>query len=253
MTPANCSINALLASTKGDYQFNETTKIFMIDTITQVIGNYGSPVKNVLFIYYAANEEGCEPYLLAAVQELFGNIPVECIVPGKERGMINDAEAIAVGGGDINKLKSTIRKFNKQIWQKVLAGIPYVGWNAGAEFLSSDYISLPADICTQFSYFPLQVVTDYVDATERPNIDTMITSRPNLKYALCLPETEEGGGIVIEDSRVGLAGGTKTDAGEPQGDPQIGKYLYIFEPDGTTIREVAYTQAQVNNLPITYM
>ena len=94
MAPQTCHINALLASTSSDNQFNQTTVNRLAPVVDEVIKNSKMQVSKALFIYYAAVEEDCDVYLRANIQKLFKNVTVECINPGMEVEMIDQAEEL---------------------------------------------------------------------------------------------------------------------------------------------------------------
>jgi hypothetical protein len=217
-----------------------------------VIKNSKMQVSKALFIYYAAVEEDCEAYLLNNIQKLFNNVKVECIRPGLEMKMIDQAECLVVGGGSLDKLTNKMSAFAVNIWQKVLSGAPYIGINIGAEFLSSLYINLPMALCSEFNYFPLQFISGYNETPSgMDGAKDILNNNTNLSYAICMPTTNEGGGIVLEDAETGLAGDNTDWGGGPP--PGTGKELYIFERDGSGgIQEVAWTESQRKNLPINY-
>ena len=247
-----CHINALLGNTNSDNQFNQTTVNRLAPVVDQVIKNSNMQVSKALFIYYAAVEEDCDAYLLANMQKLFKNVTVECISPGMEAEMIDQAECLVVGGGSLVKLTTEMSAFAVNIWQKVLSGAPFIGINAGAEFLSSLYINLPMNLCSEFDFFPLQFLSGYSETPTGMNgVKNILNNNQGLSYALCMPTTDEGGGIVLEDDKTGLAGNNTDWGGGPP--PGTGQELYIYERDGSGgIQEVAWTDAQRFNLPINY-
>jgi len=252
MNPETCHIHALLANTNSDNQFNQKTIDRLGPEVEKVIINSKKEVKRALFIYYAAVEEKCEVYLLANIQKLFGQVKVECITPGMEAEMIDQAQCIVVGGGSLVRLTSKISPFASNIWQKVLGGTPFVGINTGAEFLSSAYIPVPPGLCAQFNFFPIQFISGFNETpTGQNGVRNILNNFQELKYALCMPATEEGGGIVLEDSKSGLAGTSSAGGGPTVG---LGKELYIFERDGVGgMREVPWTPSQRKDLPINTM
>jgi hypothetical protein len=252
MNPSECHINALLANTNSSNQFNQRTVDRLAPVVDKVIVNSKMPVKKALFIYYAAMEENCEVYLQANIQKLFDNVKVECITPGMEAEMIDQAECLVVGGGSLVRLATKMAPFAMNIWQKVVSGAPFIGVNEGAEFLSSVYLNLPSALCAQFDYFPLQFLSGYSETPTGMNgVRNVLNNNQELLYALCMPASEEGGGIVLEDAKTGLAGNNTDWGGGPP--PGTSQELYIFERDGTGgIREVSWSEQQRKNLPVNY-
>jgi hypothetical protein len=256
MTQSNCKLNVFWANTAQDYVFNETTTGFLENNIRKVIRNSGKEVSSALFVYYAANEEGCEPYLVASMQELFGNIKIECIEKGREREMIEESECILVGGGNIDKLAAGLAGNGPALWGRVLDGTPFIGINSGASFLSSYFNNMGTASCSEFpnpGYFPIQFYPGFDPDNEMNKLRNIFAKRPELKYVLALPIDEEGSGIVLEESKTGLAGGSIDASGDGEV-PGGTKLLYIFEADGEGgMKEVPWTMAQKDGLPLNYM
>ena len=249
MALPTCHINALLACAHSNDQFNQQTIARLAPAVAKVISNSGLPVQKALFIYYASSEEDCKNKLLGNIQTLFKNITVECISPGMEFQQISNALCLVVGGGDLQRLKNKMSMFAALIWQKILSGVPYIGINAGAEFLSPLHLPFPDNPCDHPVSFPLQFISDYKeDAAGLAEVDALLTNNPGLTYALCMPETEEGGGILLQDAETGLAGGHTDSTGVI---PQKELYIFTRSNSGQTV-EVQWTEAQREDLPINY-
>jgi hypothetical protein len=254
MITSNCSLNIFLANTKDDYLYSPEAKDMLSKTIQQVILNSGFNVKKALFIYQAAPSGSCEPFMKDALQQVFGPVTVECILPGLESKMIDTADCIVIGGGSLDKLKDAMEKYGPNIWKRVLMGIPFIGINNGGRFLSSSYIPIPAGICSSFISFPLQFIPTFDPLAGQTDVSKMFSQYPGLKFALCIPQTDEGG-ILLEDSKAGLAGSVRNDnMGPGQTGSPTTKPLYIYERNTTGgIREVSYSESQYSELPINYM
>lgn len=255
MNPPACQIHALLADTNSDDQFNQATINRLAPEVSDIISKSGAHVSKALFIYYASAETDCENKLKANIQKLFqGGITVECIIPGSEGEMIDNAECIVIGGGDLKKLKDALVLYGANIWKKVLAGTPFVGINAGAVYLSSVNINIPSNTCLQISYFPIQFKPGYNDTPQQQTeVRDLLNHNPLLKYVLAMPTINEGGGITMEDAKSGLAG-TNTDSGGSNPPPGVVQELYIYVRDGAGgIKQVQWTGSQRKNLPINIM
>jgi len=249
METSTCKLNVFFANTKADYLFDQATKDMLAATINTVIMNSKINVSKALFIYQASLDEGCKPYMVNAMQEIFGHVTVECIQSGREGEMIDNAQCLLFGGGNMTKLTNAMSPFAARIWKKVLSGVPFIGINTGAAVLSSSNLAIPSGTCSNFSYFPLQFMPGYDPATGLQSVKTMLNNRPLLKYVLCMPGSDEGG-IVLEESRSGLAGGAK----DSLGGGSVTRPLYIYERDGSGgVRSVSWSYAQKENLPINYM
>jgi len=253
MSPVTCHINALLANTDSNDQFNQVTVNRLKPEVEDVIKNSKMNVQSALFIYYASSEEDCVSNLLPNIQQLFGEIHVECITPGMEAEQIDHAECLVIGGGSIDKLSTRLAPFASNLWTRVLSGVPFVGINNGGKFLSSVFLQLPNNSCSQFTYFPIQYVSGYSETPQgETDIRNLLYNNMELQYALCMPTNQEGGGIVLEDAKTGLAGSNTDWGGGPP--PGTIQELYIYERDGAGgIRQVAWTDAQRKSLPINIM
>ena len=116
-------------------------------------------------------------------------------------------------------------------------------------FLSSRYMPIPANTCSNFGYFPLQFFYGYNNTTQdQGNISQILNNHPQILYALAMPSINEGRGIVLEDAKSGLAGNNVS--GIPGGLSE----LYIYERDGQgSINNVPWSPIQRKQLPINYM
>lgn len=276
MESSSCKINVFWANTAQDYVFTPTVKNFLTNNINRVINTSGSNVSKALFIYYAGNNNNCDPGHLSAMQSIFGSIKVECIEKGKQEEMIDQAECLIFGGGNIQNLGTAFSDtvLASKVWSKVLAGTPTIGINAGAKFLSSGYLKMGTAGCSGFphpSYFPLLFYPAFDPVNGQNVLKKLFTQQPDLKYILALPTDEEGSGIVLEESKTGMAGGSIDEEGsgivleesktgmaggstDSSGGEGGTKPLYIYEADGTGgMKEVSWDMADRDDLPINYM
>jgi len=258
MKPTNCIINAFLANVPDNYSFNIDTEAFLEQQIDRILKKAKAPVKQVLFIPYAENAKDCEPYMVAAIQSILPEgIQVDCILKDQEAEMINNAQAILVGGGSISRLSKEVSGVASNLWLKVLDGTPFIGINAGAELVSSQNLALPANPCG-INYFSFQLISAYTgNKSQQPPaaITKLFNDRPELEYAIGLPNLtdSEGSGIVLEDNKSGLAGGAKTDQAGG-GQLPIGEVLYVYKREQTdSIQRLNITEGERNNLPIEYL
>jgi hypothetical protein len=248
MIKSTCSLNIFLANTKDDYLFSPETLEMLSKTIQQVIANSGILVKKALFIYQGSPAGSCEPFMKDALQQVFGPVEVECIIPGNEGIMIDSAECIVIGGGSLDKLKTAMQNYSANIWRRVLAGTPFIGINTGGRFLSSVHIPIPAGTCSNINYFPLQFIPAFNPISGLTDVTKILSQNPGLKYTLCIPETDEGG-ILLEDSKAGLAGSVRNDNMGPGPKP-----LFIYQRNTSGgINEVNWDASQARELPINYM
>lgn len=141
----------------------------------------GTGVKNILFIPYAGvnlSDESLEKsYDLyeQRVQAVFKELGYNIYSIHREKdpaAAVKSAEAIAVGGGNTFYLVYMLHKMNLVgvIRQRVLEGMHYMGWSAGANVAcptlrtTNDMpIVQPASFET-FNVFPYQINPHYLDA-----------------------------------------------------------------------------------------
>lgn len=94
----------------------------------------GKPI-NIAFISFASAENNFEEYTLM-VKEALKDLPysIHIVLPGNAKEVIEECEAIMVGGGNTFKLLHDIYHLNlfDVIREKVNAGAAYIGWSAGA-------------------------------------------------------------------------------------------------------------------------
>lgn len=134
----------------------------------------GTEVKRTLFIPYAAVTFSFDAYA-EKVQERFTELgyTVDSIhtYPSPTRA-VQEAEAIVVGGGNTWQLTKMIHDYDlvDVIREKVLTGVPYVGWSAGSN-VACPTIKTTNDmpICDPHGlhachFVPFQINPHYLDA-----------------------------------------------------------------------------------------
>lgn len=104
----------------------------------------GNTPLQLAFVPFAAVDDDYEAYA-TTVQEGLSSLPHRLVLatPANAREVIESSDAIVVGGGNTFKLLHHIYHFGifELIQQRVLSGLPYVGWSAGANLAG-------ATICT---------------------------------------------------------------------------------------------------------
>lgn len=138
-------------------------------------------VKNVLFIPYAGvglSEDGLKASYDAyeeKVKKVYGELGYNVYSIHKEKDAakaVREAESIAVGGGNTFHLVAKLHenKLLDPIRERVLDGIPYMGWSAGSNvacptlMTTNDMpISEPESFKT-FNLIPFQINPHYLDA-----------------------------------------------------------------------------------------
>lgn len=227
------ALNLLLTNIPENYSF-EKSKGFLIPRITEMLP---SSVNEVIFILNAYNGDDLEMYK-RNVTDLFGNTRLKFILAGTDTiPLIDNAEAIAIGGGDMSLLENTIDPaVRTAIRNSTNRRIPFLTWNEGSVFASPAKIE---GLSTQTDDFlrivPFQFVSHYNDNNQnRISIRDFLVNNSTIKHAVCFcdePMTEEtarsttvvsgvygaspektegtddkGSGVRIEEENVGLAG-----------------------------------------------
>jgi len=190
------------------------------------------PVK-VLFIPYAAVTFSYEEYE-AKVREKFNETGHELESIHRYNNpvrAIENAEAIAVGGGNTWKLLKTIQeeKLIEPVRKKVLSGIPYIGWSAGANVAcptlrtTNDMPVVQPYSFIAFNLVPFQINPHYLDVnpaghageTREQRIMEFIELNPEI-YVIGL---REGTMLLIENNSVKLIGPGKARIFKKGSDP----------------------------------
>lgn len=177
-------------------------------------------VKNVLFVPYAAVTFSYDEFE-KIVQERFEplGITVESLHRHSDvKQAIRDAEAIVVGGGNTFKLLKTIQMLDvvELIRLRVLDGMAYVGWSAGANLAcptictTNDMPIVEPESFNALNLVRFQINPHYLDAnpqghageTREERIEEFITMDP-FPYVVGL---REGSMLRIEDAKIELLG-----------------------------------------------
>jgi dipeptidase E len=178
-----------------------------------------SPVK-ALFIPYAAVTFSFDLYE-EKVSERFREIGHEIISIHRYSdpvAAVKNASAIVVGGGNTWKLLKMIRDNSliEAVRQKVIEGIPYIGWSAGSNvacptiMTTNDMPVVEPDSFGAFNLIPFQINPHYLDAnpaghageTREQRIEEFIEANPD-NYVAGL---REGTMLLCENEKLSLLG-----------------------------------------------
>jgi dipeptidase E len=126
------AILAFSSSRSGNSRF--------LEKATPVIEDFlGSKPTNIAFIPFADANKKYEEYALA-VQNALRNtaLKINVVLPSNATSVIENTEAILVGGGNTFKLLHDIYELDllNLIREKVNNGCPYIGWSAGSNILA---------------------------------------------------------------------------------------------------------------------
>jgi dipeptidase E len=196
--------------------FGETYMHHSINMIREFMGQ----LQEVLFIPYAAVRFGYDEYE-NKVNEAFQQVGMGCV--GIHRyadpvRAVDEAQAIAIGGGNTFKLLAMLYHYFllEPIYNKVMSGVPYMGWSAGANVAcatiktTNDMPIVEPPSFQALGLVPFQINPHYTEEVipghnGEPRIDRIlefIEENPNV-YVAGLPE---GTALKVEDQKVTLMG-----------------------------------------------
>ncbi len=181
----------------------------------------GSGRSRVLFVPYAGVSISYDDYA-AKVRERFeaAGLGLDSVHDADDPGRaVDEAEAIAVGGGNTFHLLKTMaeRGLLPRIRARVNAGVPYVGWSAGSNVAcptvctTNDMPIVEPPSFEALGLVPFQINPHYTDAhppghqgeTRAQRIAEFCTANPVVPV-VGLPE---GTWLRVEGDRLTLAGG----------------------------------------------
>jgi dipeptidase E len=180
------------------------------------------PLK-ALFIPYAAVTFPFDEYE-AKVSEKFREIGHEIISIHRFRDPLSavlESEVIVVGGGNTWKLLKMLwdNRLVEVIRNKVISGVPYVGWSAGSNVAcptirtTNDMPITEPESFDSFNLIPFQINPHYIDSnpsgfageTREQRIEEFIVLNPDVHVV----GLREGTMLLIEDNSIRLIGPVK--------------------------------------------
>lgn len=184
------------------------------------IGSFLKGVERVVFLPYAAVTISYSDYE-QMVQEKFSKIgvKVESLHQFKNpKNTIREAKAIVVGGGNTFKLLKAIQQLDiiETVRYRILDGIPYVGWSAGANVAcptictTNDMPIVEPDNFSAFNLVRFQVNPHYTDFNPKEfsgenreeRINEFLFMDP-FSYVVGL---REGSKLILQDGTINLLG-----------------------------------------------
>ncbi|MGK7397272.1 MAG: dipeptidase PepE [Candidatus Cyclobacteriaceae bacterium M3_2C_046] len=184
------------------------------------IKDFLKQINHIVFVPYAAVNFSYDEYE-NKVNQAFQDIELK--VTGIQRyseplRAINEAEAILVGGGNTFKLLKMLYHYHlvEAIRNKVIGGIPYVGWSAGSNVCcptiktTNDMPVVEPPSFKGLELVPFQINPHFTDATipnhggetRSQRIEEFVSENPSI-YVVGL---SEGTMLKLEDEHLSLLG-----------------------------------------------
>lgn len=177
-------------------------------------------VTRALFVPFAGITPGFDNYEKMVSEKLRTiGVHIESLHNTENKAAaVQDAECIIVGGGNTFHLLKSIQDFNllELIQNKVLGGVPYIGWSAGSNLVcptirtTNDMPIIEPENFNAFNLVPFQInphYTDYVDKkhageTREMRIEEFLLVNREVYVA----GLREGTLLQIEDNSIDLLG-----------------------------------------------
>ncbi len=204
---------------------------------------FGTQVREVLFVPYASVRFPFDAFA-DRVADRFRALGIKVRAIHREldpRRAVEVAEAIAVGGGNTFQLLAQLRELSliEPIRHRVLDGVPYVGWSAGANVAcptiktTNDMPIVEPASFAALDLVPFQINPHYTDArlpnhggeTRSERLLEFVTANPAVPV-LALPE---GTALLVADGQTTLLGATAATLFSAGSDPRA------FDPGPLTL------------------
>lgn len=189
----------------------------------QIKGFLGEKPLRALFIPYAGVTISYDEYeakVKASFNEIGHDVQSIHHYPDPAEA-VETADVIVVGGGNTFRLVQLIQSNNliEPVRKKIMAGIPYIGWSAGANVAcptictTNDMPIVQPDSFFAFNLIPFQINPHYLDVhpeghageTREMRIEEFI----RINQSVWVAGLREGSMLLIEDSNINLIGTKK--------------------------------------------
>lgn len=175
-------------------------------------------IENVLFIPFAGVSVNWDAYT-AKVQEALPEITVTGIHQQDDtQKAVSNAQAILVGGGNTFNLLNEIYRQNlfRAIQQRVVAGMPYIGWSAGSNLCglsirtSNDMPIIQPQSFSTFGFINAQINPHYTDFVA-PGHNGETRDQRIAEFCALYPDVSvigirEGSALLRKDNKLVLLG-----------------------------------------------
>lgn len=135
----------------------------------------GAPIQKILFIPFAGVTISYQEYFNSVANQLnsFGYNVVSINQIESTAGLLNEFDAIAIGGGNTFQLAKVLQEYEliKPIREAVENGMPYIGWSAGSNITcptimtTNDMPIVEPQSFTGLNLIPFQINPHYTEAT----------------------------------------------------------------------------------------
>ena len=197
------------------YKVTDKDALFQTE-ISWVFQKAGVSPTDALFVSYAYKGPDYQDYF-RQVKDVFAkaNVSIIDITSGNAATLIANAKAIVIGGGDIatfvtkmDLLKTSTFNPYTAIRDRVLAGVPYIGWNEGSGVVSPKYFIPDTNATTTgIDGSPFQIVCHYTNSAQnRTTIFNYLKANPFISKLICQTEqlVYDGSSVRLEESGGGM-------------------------------------------------
>jgi dipeptidase E len=189
----------------------------------QIKAFLGPRIVNILFIPYAGITISYDNYSIRVNQRFqeIGHSVTSIHTFSDPLKAVQDADVIVVGGGNTWQLLSLLQnnKLIQPIRERILAGIPYIGWSAGSNLCcptirtTNDMPVVQPESFSSFNLIPFQINPHFLDVnpeghsgeTREDRIKEFIQVNQNI-YVVGL---REGTMLLLENKSIRLIGKRK--------------------------------------------
>lgn len=206
------SVLAFSSSREGNMSYLQTA----VPSIHHFLGN---KTLNIAFVPFAAITPGFTEYV-DSVRQALKELPYHINLVTKENAkeIINQADAIMVGGGNTFKLLHDLYALDliELIKEKVTGGTPYIGWSAGSNIAgatictSNDMPIINPGSFEALAFFPFQINPHYynqtVDGFNGETRNQRLAEFLQLNPSIPVVALPEGTALLLQENKLQLTG-----------------------------------------------